>query len=168
MGETPPARRDRLTMHIWEYFKRTFRRDPRKFKKRTLEKNWLVQRQAALDNIRKGKMKWNDVVKRNPAMKHQKAVTTRKQAEEELLEMKRYGLHSEQRSQKKGMWSRKAGAFSRMKKMEDYKFIGFEGAKEKKLKTDKIVMKPFTIKGRKVVGVWQKGKRGMQSLKSLE
>lgn len=95
-------------------------------------------------------------------------VKSRKQAEKELITMKRYGLASKQRLNKKGMWARRVGIYSEIKRAKEYKLVGYELSRKKKLDYDKVTTREFTIRGQRMVGIWSRGRRGIAGLSRLE
>lgn len=160
---TPPRRRDRITMHVWEYLKRTFRQDPRGMKKKELNR-LLNERQRHIERVQKTGKPWMDI-------------KSRKQAEKEKISMLRLGLWEDKKVTetgrprergKYGAWSRRVGAFSRMKRIPEKDFVGYDIAKEKKVAyTDRVTTSSFTVRGRKAVAIYSKGRRGIIGVRYL-
>ena len=93
---------DIITTRVWEYLKRTLRRDPTKLRKKDINK-MLTERQTPLDEI--------------ISKKRGKRGISLKQAKKEKIAMKRLGMTKEAMKKGKGVWSRKVGVYSKMKKL---------------------------------------------------
>jgi hypothetical protein len=92
---------DRITTIVWEYLRRNFRIDATKATKKDINR-LLSNREAMLRHIKQRKRTMMGI--------------SPKQAKNELRKMRAFGMTEQYRKQSKGLWSKKVGVYSQMKK----------------------------------------------------